>query len=181
MPYVPSRLFIYYNERVIEGTVASDAGAEIRDGIKSVNAQGVCSELDWPYDIDSFAIEPAAKCYADALLSKAMQYQRVPQDLNQMKACLAAGYPFVIGFTCYESFESDAVEQTGILNLPTKDERAVGGHAVLCCGYDSATERFLVRNSWGTDWGMDGYFTMPYAYLTNPDLAQDFWTIRVVQ
>lgn len=176
----PSRLFIYYNERVIEHTVASDSGAQIRDGIKSVGKQGDCPETEWPYDIAKFAQKPPAKSYTDALKYKAVQYQRVLQNVNQMKGCLASGYPFVFGFTVYDSFESQQVAQTGVVPMPATAEQVLGGHCVVAVGYDDAQQRFIVRNSWGTGWGMQGYCTMPYPYLTDPNLASDFWTIRLV-
>ncbi len=176
----PSRLFIYYNERAIEGTVKSDSGANIRDGIKSVGKQGVCSESEWPYLIAKFKIKPLAKCYTDALKFLALSYLAVSQDLTSMKSCLAEGYPIVIGFSVYTSFESAGTAKTGIVNLPLKSEKLLGGHAVLVVGYDDVSQRLIVRNSWGSSWGQSGYFTMPYAYLTNPKLASDFWTIRTV-
>jgi C1A family cysteine protease len=97
-----------------------------------------------------------------------------------MKGCLASGYPFVYGFTVYESFESDEVAKTGAAPMPTAGEKVLGGHAVVAVGYDDASQRFISRNSWGTGWGMAGYFTIPYAYLTDGNLADDFWTIRLV-
>ncbi|TMF36159.1 MAG: peptidase [Chloroflexi bacterium] len=178
--FVPSRLFIYYNERRIEGTVSIDSGAMIRDGIKSVASDGVCPEPEWPYDIAKFTKRPTAQCYKDARLDRAVSYQRLVPDVNQMKGCLASGYPFVFGFTVYESFETDAVRRTGHAPMPRPGERAVGGHAVTAVGYDHAKQWFLVRNSWGAGWGMKGYFTMPFAYLIQSGLAQDFWTIRLV-
>ena len=104
--FTPSRLFIYYNERVIEHTVDSDSGAQIRDGIKSVAKQGDCPETEWPYVIAKFKTKPAARCYADALQYRVVLYQRLVPVLSQLKGCLASGYPFVFGFTVYESFES---------------------------------------------------------------------------
>lgn len=178
--FTPSRLFIYYNERAIEGSVGFDGGAQLRDGIKAVNALGACDERDWPYDIARFAERPPEQAYRDALMDRALLYQRLPQATAQMRACLAAGYPFVFGFTVYESFETAAVAATGQASLPRPGERAVGGHAVMAVGYEDDGERFLVRNSWGAGWGMDGYFTLPSAYLLNPFLAADFWTIRLV-
>jgi C1A family cysteine protease len=175
--FTPSRLFIYYNERVKEGTVDTDSGAMIRDGIKSVAAQGVCTEDSWPYDIAAFADRPTDDCYQAALAHRARAYQRVTPVLAQLKGCLAAGYPIVFGFRVYESFESAEVARTGEVPLPAARERPLGGHAVLAVGYDDTTGRFLVRNSWGTGWGVDGYFTMPYAYLTRRNLSSDFWTI----
>ena len=178
--FVPSRLFIYYNERVIEGTVPIDSGAMIRDGIKSVASDGVCPEPEWPYVVSRFARKPTATCYTDAKLDRAVSYQSLIQDLNQMKGCLASGYPFIFGFTVYQSFESDAVKKTGHAPMPGWGERPVGGHAVMAVGYDETKQWFLVRNSWGAAWGIKGYFTMPYAYFIQPGLAQDFWTIRLV-
>lgn len=178
--FMPSRLFIYYNERVIEGTVDSDSGAQIRDGIKSVASQGDCPESEWPYDTSKFTNKPPQKCFDDAVQHKAVQYQRTIRDLNQMKGCLASGYPFVFGFTVYQSFESQEVAKSGHASMPSPGEQAVGGHAVVAVGYDDSQGWFIVRNSWGTGWGMEGYFTLPYAYLLNENLSDDFWTIRVV-
>ena len=178
--FVPSRLFIYYNERDIEGTVSSDSGAQIRDGIKTVAQLGVCPETEWPYDITQFAVKPAQQCYTDAAQHKVASYQRVIQDLNQFKGCLADGYPFVFGFSVYESFESQAVATSGHAPMPAPSEQQLGGHAVCCVGYDDSNQWFIVRNSWGSTWGLQGYFTLPYAYLIQRGLASDFWTIRLV-
>jgi len=178
--FVPSRLFIYWNERSMEGTVGSDSGAQIRDGIKSVAKDGVCPETDWPYDITRFTEKPSDLAYEDAQLDRAVSYQRLVQNLNQMRGCLASGYPFVFGFTVYESFETDQVATSGHAPLPAPNEQTIGGHAVVAVGYDDANQWFIVRNSWGSGWGMKGYFTLPYTYLTQSSLAADFWTIRMV-
>ncbi len=178
--FVPSRLFIYYNERVLEGTVDSDSGAQIRDGIKSVARQGICPESLWPYKIAKFKIRPPEKCYVEALQHRVVLYQRLVPMLNQLRGCLASGYPFVFGFTVYESFELAEVAKTGHAPMPAPYEQAIGGHAVMAVGYDDSKQRFVVRNSWGARWGMKGYFTLPYAYVTSRQLADDFWTIRLV-
>jgi C1A family cysteine protease len=178
--FMPSRLFIYYNERDIEGTVDEDSGAMIRDGVKSVARQGVCPETEWTYDTDRFTEKPPENCYEDALKTRARSYARVARTLNQFKGCLASGYPFVFGFSVYESFESEEVAQSGIATIPTAQEKLLGGHAVLAVGYDDEQNRFLIRNSWGESWGMKGYFTMPYSYLLDENLSDDFWTIRIV-
>jgi len=179
--FTPSRLFIYYNERAMEHTIDSDSGAQIRDGIKSVAKLGDCPETEWPYLVAKFKTKPSAKCYSDALKYKAVLYQRVTQTLSQTKGCLASGFPFVFGFTVYENFESAQVARAGHASLPKSGERAIGGHAVLGVGYDDLKQWFIVRNSWGMEWGMKGYFTLPYSYVTDSNLADDFWTIRVVQ
>jgi C1A family cysteine protease len=175
--FVPSRLFIYYNERVIEGTTDSDAGAEIRDGIKSVVNLGACSETDWPYDIAKFATKPTDQCYVDARKDLVTRYARVDQTLDGLRECLTAGFPVVFGFTVYESFESELVAQSGVVPMPAPGESVLGGHAVLAVGYDDDHQMFIVRNSWGPAWGRGGYFVMPYAYVTDADLASDFWQI----
>ena len=95
-----------------------------------------------------------------------------------MRSCLADGFPFVFGFTVYESFESQSVAKTGVVPMPKPKEKVMGGHAVIGVGYNDAQKRFIVRNSWGQGWGMKGYFTIPYAYLGNKNLSDDFWTIR---
>ncbi len=183
--FIPSRLFIYYNERAIEGTVDQDSGAQIRDGMKVVAKLGVCPEAsypptpaDWPYAIQKFTDKPAEACFRFAADQQVTAYRRIPQVLTQMRACLASGYPFVFGFTVYESFESPEVARTGVANMPKGTEKVLGGHAVVAVGFDDATQRFIVRNSWGKGWGQQGCFTMPYAYLGDPHLSSDFWTVR---
>ncbi len=178
--FTPSRLFIYYNERVIEGTVNQDAGAQIRDGIKVVVKLGAPPENDWPYDIAEFSKKPPMKAYTDAKKDVVSSYARVAQDLTQMRGCLAAGFPFVFGFTVYDSFESQQVAQTGIVPMPSPGESVLGGHCVVAVGYDDSERHFIIRNSWGSGWGQQGYCFMPYEYLMSRHLANDFWTIRSV-
>lgn len=177
--FTPSRLFIYYNERVIERTIHSDSGAMIRDGIKTVHNQGACSEALWQYRIMSFDSQPPRKCYTEASKHKVSSYQRVQRNINQMRGCLAAGHPFVFGFSVYSSFESGEVASTGRVELPAAGESLLGGHAVLAVGYQDAQRRFIVRNSWGSGWGQNGYFTMPYEYLLEPTLSADFWRVNL--
>lgn len=178
--FEPSALFVYYNERVIEHTVQSDAGASIRDSVKTIVQQGVCSTSDWPYDVSRFTTKPSEQAYTDAKSNKAVLYQRVQQNLNMMLACLASGSPIVLGFVVYSSFESPQVAQTGIVPMPQHREQRLGGHAVMCCGYNSTSQTFTCMNSWGASWGQQGFFTIPWAYLTNSSLASDFWTVKTV-
>jgi C1A family cysteine protease len=170
-----SRLFIYYNERAIEGKVDFDSGAMLRDGIKALAKFGVCPEVSWPYDITKFTRKPSAACYKQGLKDRITSYHRL-QTLDEMLNCLADGFPFVFGFAVYESFETLKVAKTGIAPMPKKTETMLGGHAVMAAGYDQKQKRLIVRNSWGPEWGQAGYFTLPYAYVES--LADDFWTIR---
>ncbi len=180
--FAPSRLFIYYNERAMEHTVNEDAGAMIRDGIKSVANLGAPPEdPDWPYVISKFKTKPPKKAYTDGLKYQAILYQRLTQQADQLKGCLASGYPFVFGISVYESFESQAVAKTGRVPMPKSTEKNLGGHAIMAVGYDDSQKRFIIRNSWGTDWGMKGYFTLPYDYVLDENLADDFWTIKSVE
>ena len=178
--FSPSRLFIYYNERSMEDTVDSDSGAEIRDGIKSINVKGVCSESQWPYNISKFTDKPPEQCYKDAVKHKSLLYRRIDQSLMQLKSALFAGFPVVFGFFVFESFESQSVVDSGMMPIPEPTEKILGGHAVLAVGFDDDKKCFLVRNSWGKSWGDNGYFYMPYDFITNSKYASDFWTVRSV-
>lgn len=178
-PY--SRLFIYYNEREMEGTVSLDAGARIRDGIKSVASLGACTEKGWCYDVTKFTEKPPVEAYTEAVNYKALKYERLDnRNKRSLIDCLSSGHPFVFGFSVYEQFESPEAAETGTIQLPKAGEAPLGGHAVCCVGYDLATDRFTVVNSWGAEWGQQGHFTIPAIYLTNPMLAEDFWTITTI-
>ncbi|MFL5959994.1 MAG: C1 family peptidase [Gaiellaceae bacterium] len=178
----PSRLFIYYNERLMEGTAGQDSGAEIRDGIKSVAQLGAPPEADWPYDIDKFATKPPDNAYADGLKHQAIRYARVAQTEMGIQNVLASGYPISFGFTVYESFEKD-VAADGIVPMPQPSETVLGGHAVVAVGYKPIGRQlyFECRNSWGEDWADHGYFWMPSGYLTSSNLASDFWVVEQVE
>lgn len=177
----PSRLMIYYDERVIENTVESDCGAELRDGIKSVAAQGACPESLWPYADAKLFVKPDAACYEAAQKDLVSSYHSLSGDLVSLKSALSAGYPFVFGITVFQSFESDAVASLGIVPEPGPSEPEVGGHAMLAVGYSDLKQAFLVRNSWGASWGWKGYCWIPYAYLGDANLAADFWVINAVR
>ena len=177
----------------MEHSVPLDNGAQIRDGIKSVGKQGACSRDKWSYDdtpadpntsVWPSGAKPAQKppkaCYT-MRRNFAPLVTSVSTAPVQMKGCLADGYPFVFGFTVYDSFESAEVAKSGALGMPKPKEAVVGGHAVLAVGYDDGTQTFMVRNSWGSSWGKRGYFTMPYSYLLTDNLSDDFWTVRLVQ
>jgi len=172
-----SRLFVYYQERLMEGTVNQDSGAQIRDGIKACAKIGACTEKLWPYDYSKFTVKPSDEAYADAAKRKITQYLRIT-NINALKQSLADGYPVVFGFRVYKYFETEEMSKTGILKMPSWYESPLGGHAVLCVGYDDVSSRIIVRNSWGKGWGQEGYFTMPYKYVTKSNLSSDYWSIR---
>lgn len=178
--YTPSRLFIYYNTRLMEGNVENDSGATLRNTVKAMNKVGACGEEVWPYVITKFTNKPGDNCYKIAKDNKAIKYERLSRSLYDFKSCLASGFPFVGGFAVYESFESREVAKTGMMVMPGKDEKFYGGHAILVMGYDDSMQCFIVRNSWGSKWGDKGYFYMPYDYLLNRQLSDDFWVIQKV-
>jgi len=176
-----SELFVYYNERALEGTTHEDAGAEIRDGFKTLNKEGVCSEKAWPYVPGKFAHKPTAAAYTEGRKHPSVDYSAVFQSEHDLKATLAGGFPVVFGFTVYEAFESDEVARTGVVPMFKPGDTELGGHCVVLCGYDDATQRFLCANSWGASWGQAGYFTLPYAYVLDKTAASDFWVVRTVK
>ena len=178
--FMPSRLFVYYNERAIEGTIDEDAGAAIRDGIKTLVKDGVCPESMWVYNESKFAVKPTQDCYDAALNNQVLKYLSVSNTVQSVKECLAEGYPVVFGFNVYESFMSREVSETGMAQMPSRNEQQNGGHAIMAVGYDDSKEALIIRNSWGSSWGLNGYFYMPYGYITN-GLSADFWIIRLVE
>lgn len=177
----PSRLFIYYYERVMENTVSEDAGAEIRDGIKVTAQNGVCKETTWPYVISRFTTEPSLAARTEAAQHRSVKYMAVNQTLKDIKTAIVLGYPVVFGISVYESFESDAASKTGVIPMPAKTESMLGGHAILLVGYCNYYKAFKFRNSWGPSWGDNGYGYLPYQYVTDPNLASDFWAIETTK
>ena len=180
--FTPSRLMIYYGERSIEDTISEDSGGMIRDGIKFISSKGVCNEKEWPYIINQFTVKPPKQCWIDSAKHIVGRYNRVTIDLDHIKNCLAQEYPIICGFPVYESFESDTVAKTGIMPIPdTTKEKQQGGHCVRIMNYNDAEEMFLVANSWGRDWGLNGYFKMPYGILNNPETTlSDAWQITLI-
>lgn len=176
--FIPSRLFIYYDERAIEHTTSSDSGAQIRDGIKSLVKQGVCSEDLWPYEVSKFTDKPTSNCYIEARKDIIKSYYRLNNQLNELKTCLSEGFPFVMGISVYDSFEAPDVAKNGIVPMPGDSEQPIGGHALMVVGYNDQRQAFLVRNSWGISWGLEGYCWIPYEYTTDPRLCSDIWSIR---
>ena len=173
-----SRLFIYYYERLLEGTVNYDNGAYIRDGIRVTYNYGAPLESLWPYNISKFRSKPTTTAIADAARRKVTSYQRA-NDFNAVVDALANGYPVVVGFSVYSSFESNSVATTGVMPYPnTSTEQLLGGHAVLLVGYNKNSNTFIARNSWGANWGDRGYFYMPFQVIQNTSMSSDFWVIK---
>jgi len=179
--WVPSRLMIYYLERQMEGTINEDAGAQIRDGIKVLAKFGVAPETLWPYDVSKFKKAPPTSVMKLGLKHQALTYARVDQTQVGLEQTLAQGFPVCFGFAVFSSFETPTVARTGIVPMPSKTDKDMGGHAVLIVGYNRIKKQFIVRNSWGPGWGDKGYFYLPYDYVLNGNLSDDFWAIYTVE
>ena len=197
-----SRLFIYYFGRQKENAGDQDAGLSISDAISVCIEKGVPLEADWPYDgtpaDDKGKLPSTSRAVApppQAVINEAVQHKitsagslaNEPQRLDQLKACLAQGYPFVFGFTIYKSFFDNNQEPALALSnipMPPTIDQPVGGHAAVAVGYDA--KNFICRNSWGLmdiadrDVQDKGHFYMPYDYILDNERARDFWTIRAM-
>ena len=176
-----SRLMAYYLGRVIESTVKQDAGCAIRDVIKGISKQGIAEESTWPYDIAKFKRKPLKAAFTEAakLVPKIARYERI-QVLEYLKQALAEGKPVVFGFSVPAFFQEASIASTGWCPVPVSTDKIIGGHAVLAVGYDdTAPVPFIwVKNSWGTAWGIAGYFKMDQRWFTGPGgLTDDMWTI----
>lgn len=172
-----SRLFIYWNERDVEGAANEDHGAALSDGVKVLRQDGACSEDTWRYDKRLLFKQPHDQAYDEAAAHTIDEAHRVKIDVHDMRHCLAEGYPFVFGLQVYSAFQEDG--NHGRIRTPDPETHEhAGGHAMLCVGYSDKDQVFVVRNSWGPKWGDRGYCYIPYEYLANPEYAHDAWTIR---
>lgn len=177
--FEPSRLQLYYNTRLLEGTVAEDSGCYIRDVFKTLAKKGICSESIWPYITEQFTVKPPTKATTDAKRHKAIVYAKVPQTLTDIQTVLVSGAIISFGFTVYESFMKSGWVKSGRMPLPRSGEKILGGHAVSIIGYDNTKQAVLIQNSWSEDWGIKGKFWMPYSFLLSSD-CDDFWCIDKV-
>jgi C1A family cysteine protease len=176
----PSRLFIYYNERELEGTVNVDTGAYLKDGIKTVNKTGYCKEETWKYITGNWATKPTENCYKEAENNKISAYYAIGKRnlVTDLKTALSNGFTVVFGFQVLENINS-ITKTKCILKKPKlfQSKKVIGGHAVLMVGYDTDKKLFKVQNSWGEDWGQNGYFYMTEDYLKT--FGFDFWVITM--
>lgn len=182
-PFIPSRLFVYYHERVAINQVNEDSGAYLRDGFKVINKLGAPDERHWPYVVHRWADKPVVDAYKDGLKNQAIKYYRLYGTVYQVKEALAAGYPVVFGFKVFASF-SRIRKSRPTMPMPNPDgEELKGGHAVIAVGYSNRRKAFLIRNSWGELWGDGGYFWMPYAFFELSEGANvaDFWVLEVIE
>jgi C1A family cysteine protease len=169
--YSPS--FLYYIERQLDGTLGQgDAGSTGRTSCRALNQYGCCLRADMPYNDSDCSTAPTAAQLADGTKWPTGQYHFL-STVSDMKNCIASGYNFRVGFTVYESFEDIGAD--GIWTPNTQTEQVVGGHEVLCYGYDDTVNggSFLIRNSWAADWGKNGDFYMRYVDAIDPNIQLD--------
>jgi len=179
-----SRLFVYYNGRVLQGTDQIDSGLACESAIKVVLDNGVCTEDTWRYSPDNVFREPSNNAYDEATAFRVESYMQVPWSLTTWKHVLAHGYPIIFGVNIYTSFQTEGGKK-GLIPMPDKDnEKMEGGHSMLCVGYSDEHEVFIVRNSWGPHWGDMGYCYIPYAYMEDDqlnDTPDDAFIIKQIE
>ena len=177
-----SRLFIYYNAREYDGGVTGDTGCTIAAAIQVLQELGACNELTWAYDEARINHRPLSDAYDEALNFLIEEAHEIEVDLDAMKHCLAEGFPFTFGLTLFASF--DRAGKRGLVPMPDPDgedgREEHGDHAMLCVGYSDQSQAFIVRNSWGEEWGDRGYCYIPYDYLANPEYCDECWAIRAI-
>lgn len=170
----PSRLYLYYKERLADGDVKDDNGSTLTTGINQAKT-GICTEDLWPYDPAKFAEKPPVECDEDAKKHKVIEAFQVEQTLESMKGALASGNPFVLGFLVFPSFEK---AENGYIPMPGPSESPIGGHAIEVIGY--LKDHWIIKNSWSEAWGDKGYGYVPFEYFTNTALTSDLWKITKV-
>lgn len=172
-----SRLFLYYNERLLINETEKDNGAYIDDGITALKTFGICHENDWKYNINNIYIKPDNNAYEKAKNNYIQEAIKIDNNINIIREWLDKNEPITVGIAIYSNFMSLLSAKTGKIGLPTEKDKFMGGHAVVICGYNDYTREFIMRNSWGVFWGDNGYFYLPYEYISNSKLTGDLWII----
>ena len=174
---IRSRLFLYFNARMIDGNPHADSGTTITAVVYAIENNGACSETEWPYNIGVYTTVPSKSCYASGIPYKPISAHAVEQNLQALKHELSNGNVIMFGILVYNSFELADTTKSGIVKLPNPNEACLGGHALLLVGYNEEEKGFIFRNSWGMGWGDKGYGYIQYEYVLNPAFAGDFWVI----
>jgi hypothetical protein len=172
-----SRLFLYYNERIFINETHKDEGAFIEDGISALKMYGLCNESVWSYKLENVLVKPSDEAYENAKNNFVIDAININNDLDTIKEWLNKNEPIAVGITIFSNFMSSTTAKTGMVSMPIKTDKLIGGHAVIICGYDDYQRLFILRNSWGNYWGDKGYFYLPYEYVLNTNLCNNMWVI----
>lgn len=157
-----SRMFLYYNARYLDGILPLDAGTDIRTGLRAGYYYGICLEELWPYVPANLNSEPPPAAYEEAQNHVITEYWSLAGN-QEIRQAINTNRPVVIGSHIYSGFLTvDSANPT--IPMPAAGDYYEGGHAMVIVGYDISDQRFLVKNSFGTNWGMAGYCWMPFDY-----------------
>lgn len=171
----PSRLYMYWMARFVEGLPTDiDSGVDVRKTLASIQTYGICEESLFPYNVNNYKTKPPNSCIRSATLNaKDFKYLSLNTNLTLMKQCLYAGLPIIFGMDVYQSFETN--QSGAVVPMPGDGEALLGAHVALVVGYDDGKKQFIVMNSWGQQWGDNGYFYLPYDYI---QYMSDLWTVK---
>lgn len=176
-----SILYLYYNGRRIDHCESDDSGLLTSHVMASVIAFGACEDQLWPYDIARFTEQPPQACYDNAHKVEGVSYAMVDGGADAMKAALSAGQPLVIAvdmpMTYYQGIQAGGV----IPSLGGAADGPPAGHCMLCVGYDDAKQTWLIRNSWGADFGDQGYIHLPYDTFGHYAWNNDVWAVGALE
>jgi len=180
-----SRLFIYYNARMMEDEMSQrnateiDSGADLQFAIVSLIKYGCCEEQYWPFYQHLINIQPNDQAYENGQHYRLNEFSRLSNNINQLRECLAEGYPFVMAIKIFPSFASN---HHGYIPMPKRHEKSSQyRHAIVCVGYIHSERVFIIRNSHGIQWGDHGYGYLPYEYVTDKILTKDLWAIKSIK
>jgi len=179
-PVMPSRLFNYWNFRELEGDTNKDEGGYIRDGIKACNLYGVVPETLWPWNMDNLFKKPTPYVYNSALKGKIHFYASVDlSNPDNIKVALSHGLVVVFGFDVPAYFESNEMNDSGIIRLANFNQ-IIGGHCNVIVGHENEDETWWIRNSWSPQWcpKYKGNYKMGWD-VTSSNHASDGWVIRL--
>lgn len=158
-----SRLFLYYNSRILEESVETDSGViEIKSTLDAAKEYGICTEEIWPYQANTIYTTPSNEAYTDALQRRIPSYEFIANDDAMREVISLYSKPVLIGMYVFDDFML-ANKTKYIIPMPNDTEFALGGHAVIVVGY-TENKDFIIKNSFGTDWGNDGYAILPKEY-----------------
>ena len=169
-----SRLFLNWCGKSLERTEKdANAGLSVSACFRALEMFGVCRESRWPYKNHRVTTKPSSRAFWAAERLLGIRYSQVPMTLDGMRSCLARQLPFVLAFVRYK-FQTITPEGEFLLG-----SGIIGSHAVMVVGYSDSIQKVLIRNSWGSAWGMQGYGLLSYEYL-RPELTDGWMALEAI-